>query len=463
MAGRCWDNPAVPEQRFIRQLLDRLLADKFRNSSVDATADGPQWLTVCYKLVMALRDIITKPNVLAFAKAGIDVARVAQRLRNEGYESMIVPSRGAVPFLRVATSYYRSVVVPCMPRDDRLSKGYSTAFGPLTLALDIPFTADAGHLGVDGLTSAHIRRYWARVVAAIVRRQVDDPHYRFFRFVRDEVCQVGHHDSLEWRMESERFLFIDTVVSGRAVCEIVEAFDAEGLDQIHYILLLDEDGAAMRQPYVERIHALASSGRATLIKVPSLFTEDQGPAVSGIWSVVVPKLMDVAREEPGMRDGFIGAGLYYHEVQKRADDSNVEVTKAIARLGQILFQAMHVAADPDEVLQDLEQIGSDFAGDTALHNLYQQPDTFGRWLDYQIEDYLAHLEQYKLFDKSNTQTTASGRVLAAVPGGKAEIDVSTSHCIRLHIEDADAKRLMRQFRASLAKPYWLDADRTERA
>lgn len=146
---------------------------------------------------MALRDIITKSNVLAFAKAGIDVARVAQRLRNEGYESMIVPSRGAVPFLRVATSYYRNVVVPCMPPDDRLSKGNSTSFGPLSLALDIPLTADAGHLGIDGLTSAHIRRFWARVVAAIVRRQVDDPHYRFFRFVRDEVCQVGHHGSLE--------------------------------------------------------------------------------------------------------------------------------------------------------------------------------------------------------------------------------------------------------------------------
>jgi hypothetical protein len=181
-----------------------------------------------------------------------------------------------------------------------------------------------------------------------VRRQVNNPHYRFFRFIRDGVCQVGHHDSLEWRMESERFLFIDTVVSGRAVSEIVEAFDAEGLDQIHYILLLDENGAAMKPPYAARIHALAAAGRATLIKVPSLFTEDQGPAVSGIWSVVVPKLMELARNEPGMSDGFVGAGLYYHEVQQRPDGSNVEVTKAIAMLGQILFAATRVAFDPDD-------------------------------------------------------------------------------------------------------------------
>lgn len=262
---------------------------------------------------------------------------------------------------------------------------------------------------------------------------------------------------------SERFLFIDTVVSGRAVCEIVKAFDAEGLDQIHYILLLDEEGAAMRKPYKALIHALASSGRATLIKVPSLFTEDQGPAVSGIWSVVVPKLMDMARDERGMRDGFVGAGLYYHEVRKRADESNVEVTRAIGQLDQILFQAMHVAADPEGILLDLEHLGSDFAGDDALHNLYQQSELFGRWIENQIEDYLAHIEKHKLFDKANTRTTASGRVLAGVPGGKAEIDVSTSHCIRLHIEDSEVERLMRQFRASLSKPYWLDADRTARA
>lgn len=322
---------------------------------------------------MPLRDIVNRPNVQAYAKAGIDVARAAQRLSDDGYNCMIVPSRGAVPFLRVAKSYYRQLVISCMPQGDRLTKGMAARLGPLTLALHVPFTADAGRIGVEGLKSAHIRRFWARVVAAIVRRHVDDPHYRFFRFVRDEVCQVGHHDSLEWRMESERFLFIDTVVSGRAVCEIVEAFDAEGLDQIHYILLLDENGAAMRQPYAARIHALAAAGRATLIKLPSLFTEDQGPAVSGVWSVVVPKLMDLIRDEPAMCNGFAGAGLYYHEVRQRPDASNVQVTQAVARLDQLLFEAMHVAVDPNEVFEDLEHLGSEFSGDSALQTLQGLP------------------------------------------------------------------------------------------
>ena len=338
-----------------------------------------------------------------------------------------------------------------------------TGFGPLTVSLNVPFTADAGRLDIPGLTPAHIRRFWARVVAAIVRRQGDSPHYRFFRFIRDEVCQVGHHDSLEWRMESERFLFIDTVVSGQAVSEIVEAFDAEGLDEIHYILLLDENGAAMRRPYAAKIHALAATGRATLIRVPSLFTEDQGPAVSGVWSVVVPKLMDLARNEPGMSDGFVGAGLYYHEVQQRQDGSNVEVTMAISMLRHILFKATRMAFDADEVLEDLEQLGSDFADELALEGLMQLPALYGHGLEDDIQEYLRHIEQHQLFGKANTFATASGRVLAGLRDTKAEVDVSSSHCIRLHIDDAEAERLMQQFRTSLWNPYWLDADRTHRA
>jgi hypothetical protein len=412
---------------------------------------------------MALKDIVTTENVLAYAKAGIDIARVAQRLRDDGYESMIVPSRGAVPFINIASSYYRSLVVPCMPREDRLAKGWRANFGPLSLSLDVPFTADAGQLGVAGLTSAHIRRYWARVVASIVRRQVNDAHYRFFRFVRDEVCRVGHHDAMEWRMADERLLFIDTVVSGRAVSEIVEAFDAEGLDQIHYILLLDERGAAMREPYASQIRALAAKGRATLIEVPSLFTEDQGPAVSGVWSVVVPKLMDLARNEPQLSDGFIGAGLYYHEVRQRDDGSNVEVTKAIANLSMILFQSMHVVADPDEVLDDLLHLGSDFSSDLALGQIIHQRNMYRQWLDDEVEMYLRQIEEHKLFGKANTKATAENRICEGLQGMKAEIDVSSSHCIRVHISDADAKRLLRQFRASLSKPYWTDLERTTRA
>ncbi len=412
---------------------------------------------------MAIRDLITSSNVLAYAKAGIDVARAVQRLRSDGYESMIVPSRGAVPVLNVAQAYYRRIVQPCMSRDDRIGVGLAPGFGPLTRSLDTPFTADAGRLRVPGLSTAQIRRFWARVVAAIVRRQADSPYYRLFRFVRDEVCHVGHHPSIEWRIEGERFLFIDTVVSGRAVTEIVDAFDAEGLTEIHYILLLDECGQAMRAPYDQRIRALAAEGRATLVEVPSLFTEDQGPAVSGLWSVVVPKFMEIARADPLFADGVIGAGLFYHEVQNRPDNSNLEVTQAIAQLWTLLFSAMHVAAEPDEVCEDLEQLKSGFADERALDQLLMLRDASSRTQDYMLELYLEHIEGRKLFGKQKTLDIASAKIIAGLRGRKGNIDVSSSHCLRLHVDESEAARLMARFKQSLAKPYWTDASHTERA
>lgn len=416
-----------------------------------------------YLLRMALSDRITTENMLAYARAGIGLARAVQRLRSKGYESMIVPSRGAVPFTHIAQAYYREIVVPSMPHGDRTALGTSAQFGPLFQSLDVPFTADAGRLGVDGLTPAQIRRYWARVVASIVRRQVDEPSYRFFRFVRDEVCRVGDHDAMEWRMDSERLLFVDTVVSGQAVCEIVDAFNAEGMDQIHYLLLLDEDGRAMRPPYAARIRELEYTGRATLLRVPSLFTEDQGPAVSGIWSVVIPKLMDLAREEPGMKDGFVGAGLYYHEVRRREDDSNVRVTQAIARLHGLLRSAMFVVADPEHVLQDLRQLGTDLDDERALERLFEQPKIYAEWFDEQVAEYLKHLLRFQLFDRTSTYRTAFDRVKGGLDRLPAGIDVSSSHCIRVHLDEVEAQRLMKEFRASLNKPYWANAARTMRA
>ena len=412
---------------------------------------------------MALEDRITTESMLAYASAGIELARTTQRLRDDGYGSMIIPSRGATPFIRVAQAYYRSVVVPLMPAQDRLAKGFAASVGPLNLALDMPFTADAGRIPVDGLSPAQIRRYWARVVAAIVRGRMDDPNYRLFRFIRDEVCKVGHHDVLERNMKSERLLFVDTVVSGRAVSEIVDAFDAEGMDQIHYLLLMDENGAAMKPPYAARIQALARAGRATLIGVPHLFTEDQGPAVSGIWSVVVPAVMDLAREEPGMQDGFVGAGLYYHEVTRRCDRSNEKVTQAIGQLNGLLFQSMFAAADPDHVDEDLRHLGSGFAGEKALQRLLDQPAIYRQWLDEQVGMYLEHLGENRLFHQESTLHYAAGRLRKGLGDLSAQVDISSSHCLRVHLKDEDAKRLMRRFRTSLGQPYWADAERTRRA
>ena len=51
---------------------------------------------------MALRDHVTPGTMLSYARAAIAVARACDELGQNGYESMVVPSRGAVPVIRAA-------------------------------------------------------------------------------------------------------------------------------------------------------------------------------------------------------------------------------------------------------------------------------------------------------------------------------------------------------------------------
>lgn len=396
---------------------------------------------------MLLADLITPESVKSYARAVIAVARACDRLRDAGYSAMVVPSRGAVPVVRAATSYRRSILSPMIDRASRLAMLTRSYSDPLTAAVHVAFTADMGETGVAGLDTASIRKFWARVVTAIARGDRLSPYYQFYRFHRDVVCRVGHHDNLEHCLNGERFIFIDTVVSGRAVVEIADAFDALGMDQIHYLLLVDENGARIDPRYAARLHRLEAQGRAQLIKVDSLFTEDQGPAVSGVWSVVMPSVMDAARNiVPEFDDGIVGAGIYYHEVQARKDGSNIEFTIAIGRLFTLLHQAIHIVADPDDIADDLQRLGFFFEDTLQIDSLGVMAKTMERTFAYAIDDYVNHLNQHGLFQSGATADVAAGKVLEGVDG-KPSFDVSGSHCIRLDVPGDEAVRLMRRFEA----------------
>ena len=400
---------------------------------------------------MQLSDIITEKTVKSYTRAAVAVARACDRLRDEGYGAMVVPSRGAVPVVGAASSYRRSILNPLIDRDGKFKLLTRSVSDPLVAAVHIPFSADMGETGVNGLDTASIRTFWARVVAAIARRDALSPYYQFYRFHRDVVCRVGHHDNLEHCLNSERFIFVDTVVSGRAVVEIADAFDDLGMDQIHYLLLVDENGSRIDPRYADRLRRLEAQGRAQLINVDRLFTEDQGPAVSGVWSVVMPSIMDAAREiVPEFRDGMVGAGIFYHEVQARKDGSNINFTRAIGSLNILLHSAMYIVADLDEIEQDLERLGLYFENELGIEQVGLMARTMERTFGYAIEDYVNHLDQHGLFAAEATAGVAERKLLGGVDG-KPTLDVSGSHCLRLDVPADEAVRLVRRFAATRAR------------
>lgn len=397
---------------------------------------------------MALGDKITTASVFSYARACVEVARTSMRLGRQGYRYTIVPSRGAAPIEHGASSYFHAVVKKAVkgPHFRQLMRQHLAS--PLGAELYLPFTADSCE-EMKEIASNDVRRFWAKVVAAIVRGDLADPHYRMFTFVRDEVCRVGFKEAIEDNVRSPRFVFLDTVVSGRAITEIIDAFEAEGLTECHYILVIDVNGAKLEPAHRRRLEALQREGRATLLYVDHLFTEDQGPAVSGIWCLSCPELMTVARDEvPAFAaHGAIGAGVYYHEVTRRPDGSNEAVTVGIAKLHQLIWTAVQIIASPEQLMDDLHELGMlDEAYDADWQ--LQRPKLYSRWFDVELELYLEHVNRHALFDQGTTRSIAAPKLRRAAVS-RPMIAVSSSHALRMHFDADEAARLVRAFRSIL--------------
>jgi len=71
-------------------------------------------------------------------------------------------------------------------------------------------------------------------------------------------------------------------------------------------------------------------------------TEDEGPAISGIWTVTFPDLMEqAAKMIPELANSKeVGAGLYYFEVARRDDNSNLDFTISIGTLTTMIGTAV---------------------------------------------------------------------------------------------------------------------------
>lgn len=359
---------------------------------------------------------LTLSNLKSYAAACENLCLSLIELAELGFTQMVVPSRGAAPLEQAASAFFHLEWKALHePGTERVAAAKAYAKGPMLAPMYLPFTADipASQTGVE---SRDIRRFWSAVLAALVRADHSDPYYRFFDFLRTQVCVAGFPHRYEREPLGPKFIFLDTVVSGRAICEIANAFDEFGLDQCHFVLIVDQNGERIKPQYRQRLDKLVNSGRATTLYVDQLFTEDQGPAMSGVWSVTMPDIMDIARNEiPEFgRSAAIGAGLYYHEVRARPDKSNVRTTSTIATLASVI-------------------------------NFVWSPYIADEWIEYELDRLRGQLREYNLL-KPDTTVEIARPVL--ISGSKAPISLagSSSHAIRLHHERDVAARLVRMFR-----------------
>jgi len=402
----------------------------------------------------------TVDNIIDFARASRELSDYVRVLVKEGYRNLVVPSRGAVPFIRAAAAAWRLDARSLPTFEQRLKEVSEVNKSPFLQQLILPFSADPQDATQ---TTAAIRRFWSRVLAAIVHREGTDPYLTFYKALVENLAHRSWHAALPSKRPNEKFIFVDTVVSGRAVCEIFKAFEQVGLNQCQFILIVDARGAEVVPQYQRVIEEMCARQRCTVIPVNRLFTEDRGPAVSGVWSTVYPQVLDALRQKfEWARDAY-GAGTFYHRVSSSqvearegigTTDYNMPITQMFASLSIGISTAVTALRDADLAERKLaETVGREFEGfSEMLEKRRTQIDLdLRRQLDYQLISFRETVEEMKPYspmDKQTTRTLAEPRVLEAHPN--AVVDVSSSHLVRVTLPEQDIANFMRQAEREIA-------------
>ncbi|MBB3804271.1 hypothetical protein FHR51_000382 [Xanthomonas arboricola] len=376
---------------------------------------------------------ISLQHVKSYVEAAIDLYETLVVLEDQGYEAAVFPSRGTTPFKDLTWIVHRSDLVE-RRGPTRWQHDLNKPFGRRTITL--PFTADAPKSTVDG--SAQIRDYWVRVLRAILEQDSASAELRYYQYCTEVLFGFERVRGLPLNRVGKRFVFVDTVVSGQAVCEIVSSFKAHGLEDFYLVLLVDENGRKLKPHYRKVIEDLARRGKAKLIYVDLLFTEDEGPAFTSTWCLSAPQLVEAAYGVvcPSAKTALVGTAVSFVRVQ--ADDilDNVTSTCLRATLDGVLSAAMGEILAPEHV-----------------RDCYTQVLEMNR-----IELIsLAILNQRNGFDPlstTETERTARNAIgcqksigLHRRPIGLSvtDVGVSSSHVVRLYFTDAAVDGYLRGY------------------
>lgn len=395
---------------------------------------------------MDWQERITFDDMHSFAWACIKLYETLVDLELRGFGTLVIPSRGTFPFTKHLFAIHQKWALKRTEKS-KILHGLSTPFRNSEITL--PFTADSRLIdSIPGNpVSKQIRNFWVRVLKAWLQGDLGAPELLYYQYVQEDIFGINVGRNASITKPSNRFVFVDTVVSGRAVTEIEQSMREHGLTDSHYVLLVDEGGNSMAPQYKRIIDSWVNEGRATIIPVANLFTEDRGPGITGSWCLVAPQLMEAgAQLLPGFAGTqVVGAAAGFIRVQHSATLDNQAMTLTNGSFNTLI----HTLIDGE-----LFETGSDFS---AAKYFYQNLIT-------ELEAYKHH--GFGPLDTEETSRIAKNSLLAkesiAVMGtpiqaNVEDVDVSGSHVIRIYFTDSEVSRLTDRFRRPAApekQAYW---------
>jgi len=355
-----------------------------------------------------LKSLFSLDNVMSYSLACITLSEVLVELKNDNYKRLIIPSRGAYPFWSAAQN---ALFWGAKSRKEAVK-----LYQEFNLWL-LPFTSDWGDADIS-ITSTQIRKFWAKVLADSIRFE-KSPYKRFYENIVNaagnkftvNTSELFVHKSGRETIVDEKFVFIDTAISGRAISEIIEAFHEFNLKDFFIILIVDENGSKLKREYVDIIEREKAQGRLKQINVTKIFSEDASPLLNhGISSLVFPSLIETSITEiPEFKNNnFVGAGLWFID--------------SISHL-----------RDTARPLNGVRGIAMNLINSGISQYLYEERKWFGDEVKHHAEMMIEWAGEFDLFNPSSTKELFDSRLSARNITVTENIDMSSSHVVRIDL------------------------------
>ncbi|MFR9680406.1 hypothetical protein [Acinetobacter sp. SEK570] len=283
-------------------------------------------------------------------------------------------------------------------------------------------------------------------------------YLKFYRFLVEKVAHEEWYHSLHYNLPNDKFIFIDTVVSGQAICEIIDHFNANDLNNFYLILIVDENGEKIKPEYRRILDQYIGMQQCTLIEVKKLYTEDQGPAVSGIWSTVYPQIMSKLNEKYEWAKDIYGAGTYYTKVSSSQKingfttdeaDYNLPITIMYSTLQHHVSMVLQYWVRNESFKKNKSFFSSELLSDDLLQQqICENNSRLDKMLDFSFFHDWEYLEKFidgneNPLDRETTKRLSTPRL--AEKYDEFNINVSSSHLVRVTFTESKVRDLFNIF------------------
>ena len=367
-----------------------------------------------------LKNLITPENILSYSSACIEVCETLMDLKDDDFKRLIIPSRGAYPFYKGALNSYGVLTKKGIERHK-----FWSHFDLLLL----PYTADWGQANIE-TDSNSIRKFWSKILTDSIRKK-SSPYTLFYNNLVDLVGERLTINTTNLKTDkyynninNEKFIFIDTAISGKAICDIIESFHKFNLKDFFIILITNSDGSELKPEHRNVIEREKNLGRLKQINVKSIYSEDSSPLLNtGISSLVFPSLIERAYNEVSefKNNGFVGAGLWF------------------------IDSASHLRAENPKL--------NGFRGILATLNSFGISINFGKedthfeeLVKFEVENMIENLGNFNLQDGNSTKELIYNRIASKTNKLEEKVDVSGSHIIRIDLHPDIITNLIKPLR-----------------